>query len=314
MSARLLPGLIATVALAGCAFSVPIQPTPPQIERRIAPVETAGPAFAAACKEWDEWDKPALPVGIFGNTYLVGTCGISAILITDPAGDILIDGGTEADADLIAANIQRLGFRLSDVRYLLHSHEHFDHVGGLSKLQRMTGAQLLASPAAAAVLESGIAGADDPQSGLNPPFAPARVDRVVHDGEQVRLGNVVLTAIATPGHTSGALSWRWGSCQSGVCRQLVYADSLSPVSNEHYRFTDHPAYLAAYRASIAKIAALDCDILLTPHPSASDMINRLAGRAPLVNSNACRDYAAGLSKRLDERLAKEAASEPKPKP
>jgi metallo-beta-lactamase class B len=137
---------------------------------------------------------------------------------------------------------------------------------------------------------------------------------VVEDGEQVRLGNIVLTAIATPGHTSGALSWRWGSCQDGVCRQLVYADSLSPVSRDDYRFTDHPAYLAAYRASIAKVAALDCDILLTPHPSASHMIDRLAGRAPVENSNACRDYAAGLSKRLEERLAKEAAAPPKPKP
>jgi metallo-beta-lactamase class B len=314
MSARLLPGLAAAATLAACAFSIPIQRTPPQIERRIAPVETAGPAFAAACKDWDEWDKPAPPVGIFGNTYLVGTCGISAILITDPAGDILIDGGTEADADLIAANIQRLGFRLTDVRYLLHSHEHFDHVGGLAKLQRLTGAQLIASPAAAAVLESGTASADDPQAGLNPPFAPANVDRVIHDGEQVRLGNTVLTAVATPGHTPGALSWRWGSCQSGVCRQLVYADSMSPISSDDYRFSDHPAYLAAYRAGIARVAALDCDILLTPHPSASQMVDRLAGRAPLENPNACRDYAAALSKRLDDRLAKEAASRPRSKP
>jgi metallo-beta-lactamase class B len=91
---------------------------------RIAPIEIGGPEFAARCKDGDAFDKPAPPVGIFGNTYLVGTCGISSILITDPAGDILIDGGTEDDADLIAANITSLGFRLSDIKYILLNREH----------------------------------------------------------------------------------------------------------------------------------------------------------------------------------------------
>jgi metallo-beta-lactamase class B len=303
--------MFASLAFAAAAqifpIVVPLGKPAQAPEPRIAPVEVAGPRFAAACKDWDEWDKPAPPVGIFGNTYLVGTCGISAILITDPAGDILIDGGTEKDADLIAANIRRLGVKLTDIKYLLHSHEHYDHVGGLAKLQKMTGAQLLASAAAASVLDSGSASADDPQSGINPPFPAGHVDRVVRDGEQVRLGNTVLTALATPGQTPGALTWRWGSCRGGICRQIVYADSLTPVSSDKYRFSDHPAYLAAFRASIAKVASLDCDILLTPHPSASHMIDRLAGRAPLDDPSACRDYAAGLSKALDERVAKEAA-------
>lgn len=280
---------------------------PQNIERPRAPIEIAGPEFAVACKDWDDYDKPAPPVRILGNTYLVGTCGISSILITDPAGDILIDGGPEKDADLIAANIRKLGFRLTDIKYLLHSHEHFDHVGGLANLQRMTGAQLIASPAAAAVLNSGMPSEDDPQAELKQSFPAARVDRLVNDGEQVRLGNTVLMALSTPGHTPGALTWHWGSCQGGVCRQIVYADSLTPVSGDKYRFSDHPAYLTAYRASIAKVAALPCDILLTPHPSASDMVNRLALGKPLDNPSACKDYAASLTKQLDERLAKEAS-------
>jgi metallo-beta-lactamase class B len=280
---------------------------PRQIEQPRAPMEIAGPQFAAKCKEWDDYDKAAPPVRIFGNAYMVGTCGISSILITDPAGDILIDGGTDKDPDLIAANIRKLGFQVTDVKYLLHSHEHYDHVGGLALLQQMSGAQLLASAAAAPVLRSGMASRDDPQFGINQPFPAARVDRVVRDGEQVRVGNTVLTAIATPGHTPGALTWRWGSCEGGICRQIVYADSLTPVSSDKYRFSDHPGTLAAYRASIAKVAALDCDILLTPHPSASNMIARFDGREPLENRNACKDYAAQLTKQLDERLAKEAA-------
>lgn len=280
---------------------------PQQIEQARAPIESSGPLFGSKCKDGDDYAKPAPPVRIFGNTYLVGTCGISSILITDPAGHILIDGGTEEDADLIADNIRALGFRLSDVRYILHSHEHFDHVGGIAKLQRLTGAQLIASVGARTSLNSGMPSADDPQAALRQRFPATHVDRIVTDGEQVRLGNTVLIAATTPGHTPGALTWHWGSCQGGICRQIVYADSLTPVSSDSYRFSDHPLYLNAYRASIAKVAALNCDILLTPHPSASDMVNRLL-RADVENPNACRDYAAKLTKQLDDRLAKEVAT------
>jgi metallo-beta-lactamase class B len=104
------------------------------------------------------------------------------------------------------------------------------------------------------------------------------------------------------------------SCDGGVCRTIVYADSLTPVSRDDYRFSDHPAYLAAYRASIAKIAASPCEILLTPHPSASHLRDRLALGQPLLDTNACRDYAAALTKQLDDRLAKEAAAPKTAKP
>jgi metallo-beta-lactamase class B len=304
MFASLLAAVAATAAQP--ILTIPLGKPPSQADRRIAPVETAGPAFAAACKDWDEWDKPAPPTGIHGNTYLVGTCGISAILITGSDGHVLIDAGTEAGADLIARNIRRLGFRLEDVKYLLHSHEHVDHVGGMARLQQLTGAQLVASANAAAVFQTGVAGPGDPQAGMFPPFPTARVDRIVKGGDTVRLGNLMLTAVETKGHTHGALSWQWVSCYGGVCPTIVYADSLSPVSRDDYRFTDHPGALEAFRDSIARVGALDCDILLTPHPSASDMVDRLGGRAPLENANACRDYAAALGKRLDERLAKEA--------
>lgn len=304
MSARAL-ALCALVALAGCAVSVPIGPTPPQVERPVAPVESAGPAFAGACKDWDDWDKPAPPVRIHGNSYLVGTCGISSILVTGNAGHVLIDSGTEAGAELVAANVSRLGFRLEDVRLLLHSHEHIDHVGGMARLQQLTGARLLASANAAAVFETGTAGPGDPQAGLHPPFPAARVDRVIRDGEVVRLGNLALTAIDTRGHTHGALTWQWVSCDGGVCRTIVYADSLTPVSRDGYRYTDHPGALEAFRGSIKKVGELECEILLTPHPSASQMRDRMTGKQPLFDEQGCKNYAAALTKKLDERLAKE---------
>ena len=108
------------------------------------------------------------------------------------------------------------------------------------------------------------------------------------------------------GHTPGALSWRWDSCDGGVCRTIVYADSLTPMARKNYRFADHPAALAAFRASIARIAASPCDILLTPHPSGSDLRTRISAGKPLLDPDGCRAYAAGLSRALDERLATEA--------
>ena len=297
----------AMLLLAAAQLTIPLGKTPRQVERPKAPIEESGPQWAAACKDWDEWDKPAPPVRIHANTYLVGTCGISAILVTGEEGHVLIDSGTEQGADLIADNIRQLGFRLGDIKYLLMSHEHFDHVGGMARLQQLTGATLVTSAAAEKVLNTGVASTDDPQAGMHKPFPAATVGRVIADGGEVRLHDLNLTAIATPGHTPGALSWRWESCDGGVCRTMVYADSLSAVSRDDYRFSDHPDYLAAYRASIARIADGRCEILLTPHPSASAMRDRMTGEQPLFDPEGCKNYAASLAKRLDERLAKEAA-------
>ena len=297
--------LAGALAFAGQQITIPIGRVPRQIERPRAPIEQAGPAWAAACKDNDDWNAPAPPVRIHANTYLVGTCGISAILITGSDGHVLIDGGTEQGADLIAANIRSLGFKLSDVKTILHSHEHLDHVGGVARLQQLSGAMLVASAPAAAVFATGTPARDDPQAGILAPFPPAQVGRMIGDGATVRLGNLMLTAIATPGHTAGALSWRWESCDGGVCRTMVYADSLSAVSSNKYRFADHPALVAAFRQSLAKIAASRCEILLTPHPSASAMRARMIGEQLLFDPEACRNFAAMRTKALDERLAKE---------
>jgi len=262
--------------------------------------------FPAECEDWDEWDKPTSPFRVFGNTYYVGTCGITALLIESDDGLILIDGGTRAGADIVVRNIRWAGFAVEEVKLLLHSHEHFDHVGGLAALQRMSGARLLASPQAAPVLASGIAANDDPQAGMHEPFEAARVDGIIVPGEPVRLGNVELLPIATPGHTPGALSWQWQTCEAeSHCRTIVYADSLSPISSDDYRFSDHPAYVADFRAGLARLAALDCDILLTPHPSAGGMRDKLVADT-LAIPPSCRDYAAAIERRLDERLAREA--------
>ena len=293
--------------LAVQAITIPLGKPPPRVEPPRAPIERSGPAWFRACGDSTDWNRPAPPVRIHANTYLVGTCGISSILITGDRGHVLIDGGTEQGADLIADNIRKLGFKLTDVRYLLHSHEHLDHVGGLARLQQLTGATVVSSVPARAVLASGVVSTDDPQADMSKPFPDVAAGRTIADGQALPLGNLYLTAHTTPGHTPGALTWTWESCDGAVCRSMVYADSLSPVSSDSYRFSDHPAYLAAYRASLAKVAALRCEILLTPHPSASSMKERMAGLQPLFDPTGCKAYAARLTQALDGRLANEAA-------
>ena len=259
------------------------------------------------CEDWDEWDKPGPPYKVFGNTYYVGTCGIAAILIAGNEGHVLIDSGTEGGAEIVARNIEQLGFRLQDVKLILHSHEHHDHIGGLEKLRKLTGAHVVTSKAARKTVETGQVSSEDPQFATHEPMTPTQVERAIEGGDFVGGGDLELEAIATPGHTPGALSWFWTSCEGAVCLRIVYADSLSPVSSDTYRFTDHPSYLEKYRTGLKKLASVECEILLTPHPSASAMRKRSVSTLGLLGEDLCRDYAASIEARLDARLAKEAS-------
>ncbi|HSG54820.1 MAG TPA: hypothetical protein VLA45_05145, partial [Paracoccaceae bacterium] len=177
--------------------------------------------------------------------------------------------------------------------------------------QAATGADVLTSPAAQPVLQTGMADLADPQFGMHEPMTPVPVVGVFGLGNHYGyiLDRVGLGMIETPGHTLGALTWTWESCDdTGDCKTIVYADSMSPVSSETYRFSDHPEYVAAYRAGIARVAELDCDILLTPHPSASEMRDKLLAD-DLTSGMNCRQYAASTTERLNERLAQEAATQ-----
>ncbi|WP_232308110.1 subclass B3 metallo-beta-lactamase [Tsuneonella dongtanensis] len=311
--------MTALAALAGCAPVPPAGDSGPataQMPNRLAAANGAA-AFAETCKDWDDWDKPAPPFQVLGGTWYVGTCGIASILVADPAGHILIDSGTEKGAEVVLANLRTIGVDPRDVRYILASHEHFDHVGGHAALVRATGAKVVSSAAAAEVFRTGRTAASDPQADAgHPAMAPVTVDRIVADGEVIALNVDPLTtqnrlkAHATPGHTAGALSWTWTACnlpdEPPVCRRIAYVDSLSAVSADDYRFTDHPEWIASFRRSFAKVAALPCDILITPHPSGSKLLDRLRANN-LETVGQCRDYADRQAAAFDKRLADEKA-------
>jgi metallo-beta-lactamase class B len=304
MSARSIPLTLAMAApLAACATAGAEQGT------ALTEAASGQKAWAAACGDADDWDKPGPPFRVFGQTYYVGTCGITALLVSGPDGLVLIDSGTDAGAEIVLANIRALGFDPRDVKAILMSHEHFDHVGGMARLQAATGAPIVATPDAAKVLRSGQPSPDDPQAmSDHPPFPPVTGPITELTGEQPRtMGGTAFTPIATPGHTLGAMSWSWQACERTVCRTIVYVDSLNPISSDGYRFTDHPALVTGFRAGIARVAAARCDIVLAPHPAAAAMRDRLLGSRPLIDAGGCRTYAATATGRLDKRLASEAA-------
>lgn len=276
----------------------------------ISPME-----WSTQCDEWDDWEKPAPPFLVHPRVHYVGTCGISALLVVTRSGNVLIDAGTSKGADIVLANIDMSMVAREWIRLILTSHEHFDHVGGLAKIQDATGAPALATPIAAQVLKTGKVDEEDPQHGMHEPMEPARAIVPIEAGKTITYGDVEFTPVSTPGHTPGALSWQWRICGDrsyepvsdiSECTSIVYADSLSPVSSDGFRFSDRPEYVADYRAGLDRLRGLDCDILLTPHPSASKMIERAASGS-MRGGMSCIQYADAVERRLDERLAKEAA-------
>ncbi len=158
------------------------------------------------CDDCATWNKPRDPFRVFGNTYYVGSDGLSALLITGDAGHILLDGGLSQTAPLIDANIRKLGFKTEDIKLIAVSHGHFDHGGGVASLQRFTGATVAASPATAAALRRGENTPDDPQFGFGRAFngfPVVKTVREVADGEVMRIGKLAVTVHHIPGHSPG---------------------------------------------------------------------------------------------------------------
>lgn len=264
---------------------------------------------STACPSCASWNAPQEPIRLFGNTYYVGTRGLSALLITSSSGHILIDGGLPNSAPLILANIASLGFSATDVKVILNSHAHYDHAGGIAALQAVTGARVIASAASADVLHAGLPGTDDPQHGIALPMPGVPQVTVFDWAQQVQVGPLLLTPHATGGHTPGGTTWTWRSCDGERCLDFVYADSQSPISEDGFRFTDSPRYptaLADFARGHALIESRSCDVLITPHPGATGLWERLrTGPEGLVDREACKRYAESSRRALRARLEAE---------
>jgi metallo-beta-lactamase class B len=264
---------------------------------------------SVSCTSCDVWNQPQKPFKIYGNTYYVGPHGLGAVLIASPSGSILIDAALPQSVPQIAAHIRDLGFRVKDIKLIVTSHVHFDHAGGVADLQKLSGARVAASPWSAEVLRKGAVASDDPQFGTIDPIAPVQNVHVIHDGEVLRVGELSITAHFTPGHTPGGTSWTWKSCESSRCLDIVYADSLTPVSSKNFYFTKRKqdAHGEDFERSFAFLETAPCDILITPHPDASAFWERFANHN-FASPNACKALVDNARKTLQQRLATEASS------
>jgi metallo-beta-lactamase class B len=228
-------------------------------------------APAAQTTDWSEaiagWTKPAEPFRIADNLYYVGTGGISAFLITDSKGHVLIDGALPQSAKVIADHIRKLGFDPSDVRYILINHAHFDHSGGLAELKKITGAQLLASAGDAPDLEAGLTAGRPDLLG----FPPVKVDRIIADGEHIRLGAFDLVTHLTPGHTKGCTSWTTKVREGDRALDVALVCSITVANQDLTGGAAYPGAAADFRATFAKLHGLHADIFLSFHPGVFDM-------------------------------------------
>ena len=174
----------------------------------------------------------------------------------------------------------------------------------------------MASPAAARALRQGHPTLEDPQyqSSLKAPFAPVKNVETVEDRTTLQIGPLAITPQFTPGHTPGATTWTWRSCEGTRCLDIVYADSLTPVSDDGFRFTGdekRPSIVDTFRRSITRVEELPCDVILAPHPEFIALPGkraRLQERPdvnPFIEENACRTFAATARKRLEQRVADE---------
>ena len=262
---------------------------------------------AIECEDCNHWNRPQESFRIHGNTWYVGTGGISSIMIATGEGLVLLDGGLPQSAEVIVENIGQLGFRAKDIRFIGLSHAHFDHAGGIAALQRLSGATVAASEDAARALRTGTLQENDPQfgGGMSGQVFPAVANVVaVADGWEYEMGGVTLTAMHTPGHTWGGVSWTWQSCDDEGCLDLVYVDSLGPVSRSDYRFSDGLG--DALQATLDRIASLDCDIMLSTHDFSFALHDKLAsGGGAFVDAEACRKHAEKTRTYLHRRLQSE---------
>jgi len=265
-------------------------------------------------REMRSWNRPFPPYRILGNIYYVGTSGVAQFLIVTPEGHILLDSGFQASVPGLADNVRALGFRFEDVKLLLASHAHIDHVQGHALVRRMTGAQVVASAPDAPVIASG--GKGEPVFDGVYAWTPCPVDRVVADGERVTLGGTTLVAHLTPGHTRGATTWTMEVTEGGRSgRTLSVVFFPSANVNPGVHLVDNPRYpeiAADFQRSFGVWKVLPCDVPLGAHGSFFDMEakhRRLAsGDAtanPFIDPEGYRRLVADAEKRFQEQLASE---------
>jgi len=272
---------------------------------------------AGVPREMRAWNRDYPPFQVIGNIYYVGSNAVAQFLIATPAGHILLDSGFEASVPRLRAHVESLGFRFGDIKYLLTSHAHIDHVQGHALVRQLTGAAVVASAADAPVVTSGGKG-EAVYNGVYV-WTPCPVDRVVADGDEITLGGTTLVARVTPGHTRGATTWtmriapdgRAGT--AGRALDVVFFPSANINPGVHLvGNTRYPEIAADFERSFATWRALPCDVVLGAHPSFFDMDRKRdqqgnggGGPNPFIDPDGYHKLIAEAEQRFRAQLASE---------
>lgn len=264
-----------------------------------------------------EWTAPQRPFRIAGDLYYVGSADLAAYLVVTPSGNILINANLESSPAQIRASVEQLGFRWADTRILLNSHAHFDHTAGSARVLRETHAAMMVMEGDAEVVEAGDAHdfSHDPEV---LPYLPAHVRRVLHDGDTVRLGGVVLTAHKTAGHTRGCTTWTMPVVANGRTLQVVIVGGLWALNSYTLIGTaghraSYPGIEQDFEHTFAALRVLPCDIFLGAHGSYFRMKEKLAklpkeGAAVWIDPDGYRQTVAGAEQDFQQRLKRERAA------
>ena len=268
--------------------------------------------FAQADPESRSWNQPVEPFRIAGNIYYVGANEITSFLITSPQGHILLDGGFVESAPQIRDNIQKLGFKLSDVKYLLNSQAHYDHAAGLAQLKRWTGAKFVVSQGDSA--EAAAGGKGDFAWGDKFQYEPINSDRIIRDGEKVEVGSAVMTAHITPGHTKGCTTWTTQVNENGRTLNVVFICSTTAPGYQLVKNSNYPNIAEDFRNTFKKLRALPCDILLGAHGSIFDLnrkrrvMQSKKGTNPFVDPSEYKAYLDQSQAAFEAQLKKQQLS------
>lgn len=275
---------------------------------------SAGPS---GCASWagvpgsmQHWNRDFEPYRVIGNVYYVGSNEIALFLITTPAGHILLDTGFEASVPRLRDNIERLGFHYRDIKFILTSHAHIDHVQAHALVRQQTGAKVVVSAADAPFVEHGGQGETVYDGVFSWTACP--VDRRVDDGDRVSLGGTTLVAHLTPGHTRGATTWTLRTEEDGKPLSVLFFPSanVNPgvklVNNARY-----PNIARDFEHSFSVWKGLECDVFLADHGQFYGMKEKFARLArgeepnPFIDPGGYRRFLAGAEARFREQLESE---------
>ena len=266
---------------------------------------------ALLAQESPSWTEPFPPHRVIGNVYYVGSKGLAAYLITTPQGNILINSNLESSVPMIRENVEKLGFHFSDTKILLISHAHWDHCAGSAGVKAATGAQYMVMDADVHDIETGGKENFNYRSSTGTFYKPAKVDRILHDGDEVRLGGVTLVAHLTAGHTKGCTTWTLKVNDGGKTYNVVIVGS--PNVNEGYKLVNNSLYpniATDYEHTFSVLKSLPCDVFLGAHGdyyklSAKYPQLKAGGANPFIDPEGYRRYVADREAAFRTELKKQ---------